>query len=679
MTVYYKRDASGGTNWNDNTSWSTVGSTSSTNTGTYPTSADTANFDANSNACTVNVTSVVAYLNMTGYNNTLTYNATLQTSAQFTMPSGAGGALAGTYAHILAGTQTVTSNGKTLPALTFNYASQSITMSGNLVVTGLVTVTLAVTLNGAYTLSCSNGLALNANFNSGGTGTLSILAGTVSGSGSILSPMSWTGSGAISFTGGVVLSNLNHTSYTGTFTIGSGVMPTVACITGYHVVLNASATYASGGAGASLRFGGSVAHNITTNGVVLPYDISMNTGNVRTLLDNWTLNSGNQLTALTSAGTWNGYKIIIKGQFNTSAGFSGTTVLEFQTGTTIAGGAGGSSSPMVFNGNVTWSGSLAVGGSWNITYTSGTVTATSGTLSIISSGGTLNIGNNFVIGTINTASTGNPTNITLSSNVYCTNISGGSNTYLHFNSLTYKVYVNGSLPTSNVVTLAGTATYVMKGTGSINNSSLSISCILQIDAETGTISIGAMIMRLTLKYISGNITNISNTGYIGCYSGVTLDIANIPTRIEVRALTTSAITLASNLVCGILSAGNSAVTLNFSGSFDVDCTWVYIQTNSAIYIPSGQKLTVSTGFKIFATTSTIPSLRALSAPNMKLVYNGTYANMIICQASLVNIDASLSPMPIFCWCPSAITSCTNVYGVNGGDIGGGGVTITHNV
>jgi len=652
MAVYTAIPTGG--NWSSAATWGGAG---------FPVAGDTANIPSTCLApVTVDVASACLILNCTGFNSNLVMSNTLTiaTGGSVTLPSGASGALTGSAALILNGAVSLTTNNKAIPALTYGTAGTK-TVTGTFDVTGLFTVSAATIQTGGI-LSIKGGATFTGNLS--GSSTVIIYAGTISGAGVVsVNSLQWSGSGAVTIAGGVSLNNFDHTSFTGTLTINSGVLFVVAGTT----VLNASATYTSGGAGASIRFGGAGAYNMTSNGVQLPFDFSCNTGNVHTLLDNWTITG--QFTTLTTACTFNGFKFILQSTVTLAAGLNGTTVYEFGTGFNLAGGAGGSSATFVFNGNGTISGSFAIGNGSIITYTSGTINASSGTLSIISSNVTLNIGSSINFGTLSSSSSGNPTNITLNNDLYCVNIAGSSNAIFTFNSLTSNVYCSGSLPTSNVVTLQGTSKVIMNGTGNINNSSLSITVILEINTA-GTISIGAAIIRLLFRYIAGNITNISGSGYLGCYSGVSLDIANIPTMFEIRAMTSSAITLLSNLNCKSMTAG-TAVTLNFSGSFNITCQDIVISTNSGIYCPNGSLVTVTNSITLYPTSGTVPSLRAL-AGIMYLKYTGTYANCLIFKGSLVNIDASQSTIPIYIWGAGVATNCTNVKVVTGADIGGGG-------
>ena len=115
MPIYYKRDATGTANWNLATSWSTVSSTSATNTGTFPSSTtlDPVIFDANSSACTVNVSSNCTSLDFTTYAATITMNNTLRVNGNTTLGVGMG--IAGTGTLVIAATSTYTSNGVTWP------------------------------------------------------------------------------------------------------------------------------------------------------------------------------------------------------------------------------------------------------------------------------------------------------------------------------------------------------------------------------------------------------------------------------------------------------------------------------------------------------------------------------------------------------------------------------------
>ena len=116
MATYYGRNTGG--NWNSNSTWSTVSSSSSTNTGTFPGVADTAILDSGSGNITINVASTVLVFTCTGYTGTLAFNANLTMASNSTLTLGSGMTVTADVATrrlILGAGMTVTSNGVYLP------------------------------------------------------------------------------------------------------------------------------------------------------------------------------------------------------------------------------------------------------------------------------------------------------------------------------------------------------------------------------------------------------------------------------------------------------------------------------------------------------------------------------------------------------------------------------------
>jgi len=648
MATYTAIGAGG--NWSSAATWGGAG---------FPGAADTAILNGTSGSVTVDVPSTCLTLTATGYNTNLVMTSTLTmaTGGTCTLPSGASGQLTGTGALILNGTNALTTNGKAIPTLTYGTAGTK-TITGNSTIATL-NVNSATTHNGLYTLTVSN-ISLMSTL--AGTTTVQFgTAGTHSGTSVMSCSVNWSGNGAINVTGSITYTSFDHTSYTGTFTVNTGVMPIVTGTT----VLNASATYVSGGTGASMRFAGASGYNMTSNGVQLPYDLSFNTSSIKTLLDNWTVPHTNQFTALTSASTFNGFKFIIKGVFNTAAGVSGTTVFEFQTGANLTGGAGGSSCPFTFNGNVTISGNVSYGGSGVMTYTSGTITTTGSTITFISAA-TMNCSG---ITFANIAMGGNAT-ITLSSALVQTGSLSGAYT-VTANGYTWTI--GGGLPTSGTCGIGtGTTEFILNGTGSVSNASLTVAGKLTINTA-GTITLGNFNLGAgaVLKYVAGTI---SGTSVITCTENISLDLATIPTPPSFTSTASVGVTLLSKLVCNAMNC-LGAYFFNFAtGAYDVECNALTITSNGSVYILGGQTLKVNTSISMLMGASTVPGLRALSGV-MGLNYRGTYANCAIYRANLANINASASVIPIYNWNGNGTNNCTRVYTVSNKDIRGAGYTI----
>jgi hypothetical protein len=240
MPTYYKRDSTGTTNWNLSTSWSTVSSTSSTNTGTFPSSstADPVIFDASSSNVTINVASACTSVTCTGYTGQITFTNSLNVRGSVTFSAGM--TTTGTSNLIISGTSTLTSNGVQLSGnlelapFTFGLGA---TFADNWTVVGSLTRTGA----NAYVITGSGGVRtinVQGSF-TGGNLTLSSMIISMTGTGNLSgAPLNGTGttptiqintSGIISHNAQLGFNGITFTYISGTFnstaTLGCGSNP----------------------------------------------------------------------------------------------------------------------------------------------------------------------------------------------------------------------------------------------------------------------------------------------------------------------------------------------------------------------------------------------------------------------------------------------------------------------
>ena len=224
MPTYYKRDNTGTTNWNLATSWSTVSSTSSTNTGTFPSSAtaDPVIFDSNSSNVTINVASACTSITCTGYTGQITFTNSL--SVRNNVSFSAGMTTTGTANLIITGTSTLTSNGVQLSG-GLEFAPFTFSLTGTIADNWTIVGSLTRTGNG-YTIAGSGGvrtISVQGSFTGGltinnitirmtGTGNLSGGAGS-GGGGSIEIDTA----GTISHNGTFSLNGIVFTYINGTF------------------------------------------------------------------------------------------------------------------------------------------------------------------------------------------------------------------------------------------------------------------------------------------------------------------------------------------------------------------------------------------------------------------------------------------------------------------------------
>jgi hypothetical protein len=219
MPTYYKRDATGTTNWNVATSWSTVSSTSAVNAGTFPSSAtlDPVIFDVNSASATVNVNSVCTTLNTTGFLGTITLTGTLTANGNVTLGSQVGH-IAGAANLIMNANGTLdVQTGVTIPNLQLgNSAGSTITLSRSTSVTNL----------------SKGGSFGNTTVTAGTIGTLlNVTGGSIQSSGAALVmaanvTLTINGSctvavGGISYAGNIVLASGSTLTTNGTITVNN--------------------------------------------------------------------------------------------------------------------------------------------------------------------------------------------------------------------------------------------------------------------------------------------------------------------------------------------------------------------------------------------------------------------------------------------------------------------------
>ncbi len=392
--------------------------------------------------------------------------------------------------------------------LTFANA-QTVTISGNLNVTGLTTVSSTTTLNGAYNLNTA-GLAANAtlggsfskivfngtgtwsgaatitkniDFNTSGTltitgtlnyntGTLNYIAGTVNASGSTLACASSTGFN----TAGINWDNVTLSGASKTHTLSS--------------VLNVTGTLTLSGTTATIFSG---AYNINAGNLTFTYATTV------------TIPAALAITGLTTV-TGN---TTLNGSFTLYTG-----------GLAMSGSLGGSFTDIVFNSKGTWSGATAVSkaitinttdtltlsgaiaSSGNLTYTAGTLIKTGSTLAKSGSfsSGSASWNNITINGTTTLA-----TNCNLSGTL--TVSSGTLNGAYNYN-------VGGGFTYTNNTALGGSSSIVMngKGTLSVTNPVGSISVPFTINtSDTITFGPNFRINNCAFTYTSGKIVSASST------------------------------------------------------------------------------------------------------------------------------------------------------------------------
>ena len=408
MPTYYKRNTNPtNNNWNQANNWSTVSSTSATNTGTFPSSStlDPVIFDASSVGVTVNVLSNCTSITTTGFNGTITLNADLTIATNHVI--GATTAFAGSSFYCANGTGSITSNSVSFPNFKLNRSSANFTLTLNdiLNVVNITQDSNSATTNGfSVTVTGSMGFASNSVlsysgttvYNLTGTGNLGI-AGT---SPFYACTVNINTSGTITF-----LTNLNFTGGTLTYTAGTVVT------TGNTFQLNGTNTVTSKNVGT----GNEISFNNVTAGTA-GASLTTTLGSDMRVLGNFTVSNFNGYS-------FNGNTIYVAGNI---------------TNTTTVVNAGTSVMEMYGSSNATISAGI-LSRSLTINKSSGATVTLLGSLTFGATGGSL---------TMNTAInyTTNSTTVTLVGTTLTINNPIGSS------------FFNLTVPTNQVLTLSGAST-----------------------------------------------------------------------------------------------------------------------------------------------------------------------------------------------------------------------------
>jgi hypothetical protein len=227
MPTYYKRDNTGTTNWNLATSWSTVSSTSATNTGTFPSSvtADPVIFDSNSSNVTINVASACTSVTCTAYTGQITFTNSLSVRGSVTFSAGM--TTTGTGNLIITGTSTLTSNSVQLSG-GLEFAPFTFSLTGTIADNWTIVGSLTRTGANAYTITGSGGvrtISVQGSFTGGSltfssitlrmTGTGNLSGGMASSSGNVTIEIDTAGT--ISHNGTFSLNGIIFTYTSGTF------------------------------------------------------------------------------------------------------------------------------------------------------------------------------------------------------------------------------------------------------------------------------------------------------------------------------------------------------------------------------------------------------------------------------------------------------------------------------
>jgi hypothetical protein len=435
---------------------------------------------------------------------------------------------------------TLNVSGITFNNVTLSSANTTQTLLSNLNIGGLLTVsgTNNNIFNGAFTINAAGGITVATGSILLGTSSIVLSGGTWSGAGTIRNNLTFNSAGTITVSGAV---NYN----TGVLTYTAGTM----AVTSSTLNLTLSAT---------LNTSGMTWNNITFN----------TTSQTCTLSSNLNLSGTLTFANLTMTTTINGaFSINCSGSVTHANGNTVTgTCLGLNltgTGTYINNGTNYQLFPLTINtaGAITFSANININAT-TFTYTAGTVIWTGSTLNTQGAGTVLTLGtqviNNLVMGGLATYT------VTLSADLNVAgNASMGTLGPLTVNGFTLKI--GGNLTISNNVTISGTTTFLLNGTGTWScNSTGIIQNNLTINTA-GTITISGIVYYNTgaLTYTTGTVVVTGSTLTIS--ASTTLNTNGIIWNNITFLSVNSTITLSSDLRATGTITHTNITTITFNG------------------------------------------------------------------------------------------------------------------
>ena len=518
-----------------------------------PTSADTVVATSTSGQLTVNVASSAGALILTAYTNTLTMSSTLSVYGNITL--GSGMTIAGSSSlNLVSSACTFTSNSKTWTTpITFPSISSTITLNGDLTVTGLITFPNVVTtttingsnlnINGSLTHNNGNTVQGTSAFVFGGTGTFTSNAIGYY----INNPLTINTTGTTTFAGSVIHLGGNFAYSAGTVNIGT----------------------------TDIAFKNNI--NINPNGLSFNSVYFIAGGTINLLSD--LIARGDATLGTTANATLNGRNFYIGGNLfiSNNATIKGSTNFILNgTGTWSANATG----IIQNNLNINTTGTTTIAGT--VYYNTGTLSYSAGT--VITTGSTLNC---ILSTTLNTNGInfeniifgGTSQTFTLLSDLTLTGLltlNGATTTTF---SGAYNVYLGNGM-TINNASHTVTSNSLAKPTFIINNtltwthaSTSQFGCNLTIDCGANTFSIGSGIglrfgssVSSELKYISGTINSTNKSLLL--FSVVTVNTTSSVVWNNITMTGSITITLASDLYCsGQLTHNTNDATINGTGFY----------------------------------------------------------------------------------------------------------------
>lgn len=449
-------------------------------------------------------------------------------------------------------------------------------------------------------------------------------------------------------TNSCVAQQLNCNGFVGTLAIGASNQLSITT----NITFGSGMTFTSSG---KLRAGTGTA-TLNFAGVTVAGDFEFFGTGTKTLSANTTI-SGELL--FSASPTVNGNTITCSALKSTSTSnrtLTGTTEINLIAGewyrVTKTGGK------ILLNGNISadfLTGSYGGINNSTLEYVSGTFTVT-GAIAIYGIS-TVKLGSSCHLDDINISGT-----TTLLDDIYVDGSMQGSGAVSNLSGA-YTIYVGENLICyGNGTYISSDTKIVMNGTGIIysrtnfNGMSLNPTTALQIDIDintTGTITFPStyplsLSGDRTFKYVSGTLSGLSSCDFV--VGGHNIDLTGTALSLSVVSGT-----------CRLLK--------------DFKVTTLTQTSGSTLNIDNTKTLEVTTNLTSMNTgTTTIASTSGTAI----LKYGGTEANIELVGATISNIDASSSAIKLYNW-KGTVTNCTNIYAVDGDDIGGGGgfISITN--
>lgn len=253
------------------------------------------------------------------------------------------------------------------------------------------------------------------------------------------------------------------------------------------------------------------------------------------------------------------------------------------------------------------------------------------------------------------------------------------------------VYVGGSIINTTRGSIAGTAPFVLNGTGTIAgvswNNNLTINTAGTITFKSGdTTGIGLTGGR-TYTYTAGTVVStghILNIFSVG--GGTTYNMAGITWETCSFGID-STLVLASNLNCTNLYGETSTLlfssyAVTFSGNYDINCANLYLYknyatANASLTLVAGRTLTVSNSITSLGSAKGSPVLvsSATGSSKTNIVYQGTMENLMVVNTTFT--DIAYTGVPLYAWYSAVPVRSTGIKNATGKNIGGGGVLISN--